>query len=157
MTPPTPEAGPPGHPQPEAPFDPEARPRGRRVHRIAENAGKEGSVVVPAVKDQPLGHGYDALNDLYGDMIVKGIVDAAKVSRLALQNAASIAGMVLTTRRSSPTCQKESRAGPATVTTTTTSIGGFGEPGPLQSRSRQAHGPDGRRGRSTCGSDGLVW
>jgi chaperonin GroEL len=67
------------------------------VRQIAENAGKEGSVVVSAVKDQPVGHGYDALNDVYGDMFVKGIVDAAKVTRSALQNAASIAGMVLTT------------------------------------------------------------
>jgi chaperonin GroEL len=67
------------------------------VRQIAENAGKEGSVVVAAVKDQPVGHGYDALNDAYGDMFVKGIVDAAKVTRSALQNAASIAGMVLTT------------------------------------------------------------
>ena len=67
------------------------------VRQIAENAGKEGSVVVAAVKQQPLGHGWDALNDEYGDMFAKGIVDAAKVTRSALQNAASIAGMVLTT------------------------------------------------------------
>ena len=67
------------------------------VRQIAENAGKEGSVVVSAVKDLPMGHGYDALNDDYGDMFAKGIVDAAKVTRSALQNAASIAGMVLTT------------------------------------------------------------
>src|SRR5687767_10892061 len=67
------------------------------VRQIAENAGKEGSVVVAAVKQQPVGHGWDALNDEYGDMFEKGIVDAAKVTRSALQNAASIAGMVLTT------------------------------------------------------------
>jgi chaperonin GroEL len=67
------------------------------IRQIAENAGKEGSVIVAAVRDLPIGHGYDALNDKFGDMFEKGIVDAAKVTRSALQNAASIAGMVLTT------------------------------------------------------------
>ena len=67
------------------------------VRQIAENAGKEGSVVVAAVKELPIGHGYDALNDVYGDMFEKGIVDALKVTRSALLNAASIAGLVLTT------------------------------------------------------------
>src|SRR5262245_53214308 len=67
------------------------------IRQIAENAGKEGSVIVAAVRDLPLGNGYDALNDQYGDMFGKGIVDAAKVTRSALQHAASIAGMVLTT------------------------------------------------------------
>jgi chaperonin GroEL len=67
------------------------------IRQIAENAGKEGSVIAAAVRGLPLGEGYDALNDQYGDMFEKGIVDAAKVTRSALQNAASIAGMVLTT------------------------------------------------------------
>ena len=67
------------------------------IRQIAENAGKEGSVIVAAVRDLPLGSGYDALADQYGDMFDKGIVDAAKVTRSALQHAASIAGMVLTT------------------------------------------------------------
>jgi chaperonin GroEL len=67
------------------------------VRQIAENAGQEGSVVVSAVKSLKVGEGYDALRDEYGDMFEKGIVDAAKVTRSALQNAASIAGMVLTT------------------------------------------------------------
>ena len=67
------------------------------VRQIAENAGQEGSVIVAAVRDLPLGSGYDALNGVYGDMFEKGIVDAAKVTRSALQHAASIAGMVLTT------------------------------------------------------------
>jgi chaperonin GroEL len=67
------------------------------VRQIAENAGKEGSVIVAAVKDLPTGSGYDALKGDYGDMFEKGIVDAAKVTRSALQHAASIAGMVLTT------------------------------------------------------------
>jgi chaperonin GroEL len=67
------------------------------IRQIAENAGKEGSVIVAAVRDLPLGQGYDALKGEYGDMFDKGIVDAAKVTRSALQHAASIAGMVLTT------------------------------------------------------------
>ena len=67
------------------------------VRQIAENAGSEGSVIVAAVRDLPLGHGFDALKGEYGDMFEKGIVDAVKVTRSALQNAASIAAMVLTT------------------------------------------------------------
>jgi chaperonin GroEL len=67
------------------------------VRQIAENAGQEGSVVVAAVRQGEIGFGYDALKGEHGDMFVKGIVDAAKVTRSALQHAASIAGMVLTT------------------------------------------------------------
>jgi chaperonin GroEL len=67
------------------------------VRQIAENAGKEGSVVTSAVRELKISHGYDALRDEYGDMFEKGIVDALKVTRSALQHAASIAGMVLTT------------------------------------------------------------
>ena len=67
------------------------------IRQIAENAGQEGSVIVAAVRQLPLGEGYDALKDEYGDMFDKGIVDAAKVTRSALQHASSIAGMVLTT------------------------------------------------------------
>jgi chaperonin GroEL len=67
------------------------------ARQIAENAGQEGSVVVAAVKNLPIGEGYDALRNEYGNMFEKGIVDAAKVTRSALQHAASIAGMVLTT------------------------------------------------------------
>ena len=67
------------------------------VRQIAENAGQEGSVIVAAVKGMKLGEGYDALRGVYCNMFEKGIVDAAKVTRSALQHAASIAGMVLTT------------------------------------------------------------
>jgi chaperonin GroEL len=67
------------------------------VRQIAENAGQEGSVIVSAVKNQKVGEGFDALNGVYVNMFDKGIVDAAKVTRSALQHAASIAGMVLTT------------------------------------------------------------
>ncbi len=67
------------------------------IRQIVENAGGEGSVVVAEVRNAKKGYGYDALRGEYGDMFAKGIVDAAKVTRSALQNAASIAGMVLTT------------------------------------------------------------
>ena len=67
------------------------------ARQIADNAGAHGEVVVEHVKTLKIGHGYDALNGEYGDMFKKGIVDAAKVTRSALQNAASIAAMVLTT------------------------------------------------------------
>jgi chaperonin GroEL len=67
------------------------------ARQIADNAGQPGEVVVEKVKSLKPGHGYDALAGEYGDMFVKGIVDAAKVTRSALQNAASIAAMVLTT------------------------------------------------------------
>ena len=64
---------------------------------IANNAGVEGSVVVEKVRELPAGMGYDALNREYKDMVASGIVDPAKVTRTALQNAASIAAMMLTT------------------------------------------------------------
>ncbi len=67
------------------------------ARQIADNAGQSGEVVVNAVRGMKLGEGYDALAGEYGDMFTKGIVDAAKVTRSALQNAASIAAMVLTT------------------------------------------------------------
>ena len=67
------------------------------VRQIADNAGMEGSVVVAEVKKSAVGVGYDAAEDKYVNMIEAGIVDPAKVTRSALQNAASIAAMVLTT------------------------------------------------------------
>ena len=67
------------------------------VRQIAENAGLEGSVVVDSVKKAGDGVGFNALENTYVDMIGAGIVDPAKVTRSALQNAASIAAMVLTT------------------------------------------------------------
>jgi chaperonin GroEL len=67
------------------------------IRQIADNAGAHGEVIVEHVKTLKPGHGFDALKGEYGDMFKKGIVDAAKVTRSALQNAASIAAMVLTT------------------------------------------------------------
>lgn len=67
------------------------------VRMIAENAGKEGSVIVQKLKGEALGRGYNAAADEWVDMFEAGIVDPAKVSRSALQNAASVAMMFLTT------------------------------------------------------------
>lgn len=68
------------------------------IRQIALNAGVEGSVIIDTiVKNGKVGYGYDAYNESYGDMIKKGIVDPAKVTRSALQNASSVAEMVLTT------------------------------------------------------------
>src|SRR6476661_77929 len=68
------------------------------IRQIAENAGVEGSIVVGRVMDERLGaFGYDAQADQYGDLIEKGIIDPAKVVRIALQDAASIAGLMITT------------------------------------------------------------
>ncbi|MDJ0716389.1 MAG: chaperonin GroEL [Prochloraceae cyanobacterium] len=67
------------------------------LKRIAENSGQNGAVVAERVKEKEFNIGYDAANDEFADMLAAGIVDPAKVTRSALQNAASIAGMVLTT------------------------------------------------------------
>jgi len=67
------------------------------LRRIAINAGQDGSVIVQEVRGLPKGQGYDALRGEFGDMLQKGIIDPAKVTRSALENATSIAGMVLTT------------------------------------------------------------
>ncbi|MFN7310383.1 MAG: chaperonin GroEL [Vampirovibrionales bacterium] len=67
------------------------------ARQIAQNAGKDGSVIVSKVLDAAQEIGYDALNDQYVDMFAAGIVDPAKVTRSALQNAASISGLLLTT------------------------------------------------------------
>ena len=67
------------------------------LRRIATNAGQDGSVVVQKVIGLKKGQGYDAATDSYGDMIKLGIIDPAKVTKAALENAVSIAGMVLTT------------------------------------------------------------
>lgn len=67
------------------------------LRQIAENAGKEASVVVNEVKHADKGVGYDAQNDKFVDMISAGIVDPTKVTRSALQNAASVASLLLTT------------------------------------------------------------
>jgi len=67
------------------------------VRQIANNAGKNGDVVVEEVKRQPGNYGYNAVADKYEDLVEAGIIDPTKVTRTALQNAASIAAMLLTT------------------------------------------------------------
>ncbi len=67
------------------------------LRTIVANAGGEGSVVVNNVKSGKGGYGYNAKNDTYEDLLAAGIIDPKKVTRLALENAASIAGMLLTT------------------------------------------------------------
>ncbi len=81
------------------------------VRQIGINSGKEGSVIVEEVRKGKPGHGYDALNDKYVDMFAAGIVDPAKVTRSALQNAASIAAMVLTTEAMVTEIPEEKRGG----------------------------------------------
>ena len=81
------------------------------LKQIAENAGLEGGVVVEKVKELPAGHGLDAATGDYVDMIKAGIIDPAKVTRSALQNAASIAGLFLTTE--AVVADKPEKAAPA--------------------------------------------
>ena len=81
------------------------------VRQICLNAGKEGSVIVEEIRKGKPGFGYDALNDKYVNMFEAGIVDPAKVTRSALQNAASIAAMVLTTEAMVTEVPEEKRGG----------------------------------------------
>jgi chaperonin GroEL len=67
------------------------------VRQLAENAGLEASVIVERLKKEKLNIGYDINQDAYVDMLASGVIDPAKVTRTALQNAASIAGLLLTT------------------------------------------------------------
>jgi chaperonin GroEL len=67
------------------------------MRQIAQNAGRDGSVVVEEVRGMPKTHGFNALTGEYGDMVKMGVIDPAKVTRTALQNAASIAALMLTT------------------------------------------------------------
>ena len=64
---------------------------------IAENAGDDGYVVAAKVAEQPVGHGYNAKTGEYVDLFEAGVIDPVKVTRSALQNASSIAALVLTT------------------------------------------------------------
>jgi chaperonin GroEL len=70
------------------------------LRQIAANAGLEGSIVVNRVAGESGPFGYDAAKDEYGDMLAAGIIDPTKVTRSALQNAASVAGLMLTTEAS---------------------------------------------------------
>ncbi len=83
------------------------------VRQIAENAGFEGSVVVAEVKKQKDGYGFNAFTEEYVDMIGAGIVDPAKVTRSALQNAASASAMLLTTEAGIVDIKEDTPAMPA--------------------------------------------
>ena len=83
------------------------------LFHIASNAGEEGAVVVNKVKEAGRGIGYDALNDKYVDMIKAGILDPAKVTRSALENATSVASSFLTTESVVATIKEPAPAAPA--------------------------------------------
>ena len=72
-------------------------PRSRSARTGRENAGQEGYVIVSKVKDLDKGQGYNAATGEYGDLIKAGVIDPVKVTRSALENAASIASLLLTT------------------------------------------------------------
>ena len=80
------------------------------LSQIAKNAGKEGAVVVQEVEKLTGNQGYNALTDTYEDMISAGILDPTKVVRLALQNAASVASLLLSTEAVVADCPDDSRA-----------------------------------------------
>ncbi len=80
---------------------------------IAANAGLEGSVIINKVKDAEPGFGFDALKEEYVDMVASGILDPAKVTRSALQNATSVASTLLTTESCVATIKKDEPAMPA--------------------------------------------
>ena len=69
----------------------------RSLRWIAENAGEDGYVIVSKVSELPVGHGFNAKTGEYVDLIEAGVIDPVKVTRSALQNASSIASLVLTT------------------------------------------------------------
>src|SRR2546421_1758063 len=83
------------------------------VRQIAANAGHEGSVIVDVIRKSSAGRGWDALNGVEVDMVESGIVDPAKVTRSGLQNAASIAAMVLTTEAVVTEVPEKKDSGPA--------------------------------------------
>ena len=83
------------------------------LFHIAENAGLEGAVIVNKVKESEVGIGFDAYKEEYVDMVKAGILDPAKVSRTALQNATSVASTLLTTESVVGTIKEETPAAPA--------------------------------------------
>ncbi len=85
------------------------------LRQIAQNAGLEGSVVVQKVKSLPAGQGLNALTEEYVDLVAAGIVDPVKVTRSALQNASSIAGMILSTNSLIVEKKEKSKGGNASA------------------------------------------
>ncbi|MDO8495448.1 MAG: chaperonin GroEL [bacterium] len=97
------------------------------LRQIATNAGKEGSVIVEEVKKGKDSYGYNAETDEYGDMIQWGIVDPVKVTRSALQNAASAAAMFLTTEAVITDIPEEKSGGPGGMPGGMGGMGGMGD------------------------------
>ena len=85
------------------------------IRQITYNAGVEGSVIIEKIKGEKPGVGYDAYNDEYKDMIEAGIVDPTKVTRSAIQNASSIASMLLTTESIVADIPEEEKVDPAAM------------------------------------------
>ena len=83
------------------------------LFHIAANAGLEGSVIINKVKESPVGTGFDALKEEYVDMVAAGILDPAKVTRSALQNATSVASTLLTTESVVASIKEDTPAMPA--------------------------------------------
>ena len=83
------------------------------LYRIASNAGLEGSVIINKVRESEVGVGFDAYNEVYVDMVKAGILDPAKVTRSALQNATSVASTLLTTEAVVANIKEDTPAMPA--------------------------------------------
>ena len=83
------------------------------LFHIAANAGLEGSVIINKVKESEVGIGFDAYKEEYVDMVKAGILDPAKVTRSALQNATSVASTLLTTESVVATIKEDAPAMPA--------------------------------------------
>ena len=83
------------------------------LYQIAKNAGLEGAVIVNKVRESEPGTGFDAYNEKYVNMVEKGILDPAKVTRSALQNATSVASTLLTTESVVATIKEDAPAMPA--------------------------------------------
>ena len=95
------------------------------MRQIAENAGVDGSIVVQKVREGKDGFGYNAATDTYEDLLAAGVIDPAKVTRSALQYAASIAGLLLTTDAMIAELPKEDKA-PAAPAGGMGGMGGMG-------------------------------
>ena len=96
------------------------------IRQIVSNAGQESSIVVQNVRDKKGDYGYDARNDQYVKMFEAGIIDPAKVARVAVENAASIAGMILTTEAAITEVPEEEKMPPMPADPGMGGMGGMG-------------------------------
>tara|TARA_S200000501_G_scaffold160645_1_gene151524 strand:+ start:49459 stop:51102 length:1644 start_codon:yes stop_codon:yes gene_type:complete len=96
------------------------------IRQIVSNAGQEASIVVQNVRDKKGDNGYDARNDQYVKMFEAGIIDPAKVARVAVENAASIAGMILTTEAAITEVPEEDKMPPMPADPGMGGMGGMG-------------------------------